>query len=46
MEPNGLKRLEQLFRYISRPALSHERVQLNAARKMVQELWSPGLAVA
>lgn len=30
-EPHDCKRLEQLCRYITRPALSDERVQLNAA---------------
>ena len=31
VEANDRKRLEQLCRYITRPALSDERVQLNAA---------------
>ena len=31
VEAHGRKRLEQLCRYITRPALSDERVQLNAA---------------
>ena len=39
------KRLEQLCRYITRPALSHERVQLNAAGQVVLKLktsWRDG----
>jgi len=31
VEAHDRKRLEQLFRYITRPALSDERVQLNGA---------------
>lgn len=39
------KRLEQLCRYITRPALSHERVQLNAAGQVELKLktaWRDG----
>ena len=35
VEANDRKRLEQLCRYITRPALSDERVQLNAAGQVV-----------
>jgi hypothetical protein len=35
------KRLEQLCRYITRPALSDERVQLNAARQVELKLKTP-----
>jgi hypothetical protein len=38
VEANDRKRLEQLRRYITRPALSDERVQLNAAGQVELEL--------
>ena len=39
--PMGSKRLEQLCRYITRPALSDERVQCNAAGQVVLKLKTP-----
>ena len=41
VEANDRKRLEQLCRYITRPALSDERVQLNAALQVVLKLKTP-----
>jgi hypothetical protein len=41
VEANDRKRLEQLCRYITRPALSDERVQLNAAGQVELELKTP-----
>jgi hypothetical protein len=41
VEANDRKRLEQLCRYITRPALSHERVQLNAAGQVELKLKTP-----
>ena len=38
---NDRKRLEQLCRYITRPALSDERVQLNAAGQVELKLKTP-----
>ena len=38
VEPHDRKRLEQLCRYITRPALSDERVQLNAAGQVELKL--------
>ena len=38
---NDRKRLEQLCRYITRPALSDQRVQLNAAGQVELELETP-----
>ena len=39
----GSKRLEQLCRYITRPALSDKRVQCNAAGQAVLKLKTPSL---
>ena len=47
VEAHDRKRLEQLCRYITRPALSDERVQLNAAGQVELKLktpWRDGLA--
>ena len=41
VEAHDRKRLEQLFRYITRPALSDERVQLNAAAQVEPKLKTP-----
>ena len=41
VEANDRKRLEQLGRYITRPALSDERVQLNAAGRVELKLKTP-----
>jgi hypothetical protein len=41
VEAHDRKRLEQLCRYITRPALSDERVQLNAARQVELRLKTP-----
>jgi len=41
VEAHDRKRLEQLCRYISRPALSDERVQLNAAGQVELKLKTP-----
>jgi hypothetical protein len=41
VEANDRKWLEQLCRYITRPALSDERVQLNAAGQVELELKTP-----
>jgi hypothetical protein len=41
VEANDRKRLEQLCRYITRPALSDERVQLNAAGQVELKLKPP-----
>jgi len=41
VEAHDRKRLEQLCRYITRPALSDERVQLNAAGQVQLELKTP-----
>jgi hypothetical protein len=41
VEANDRKRLEQLCRYITRPALSYERVQLNAAGQVELKLKTP-----
>jgi len=41
VEANDRKRLEQLCRYITRPALSDERVQLNDAGQVELELKTP-----
>jgi uncharacterized protein (DUF983 family) len=41
VEAHDRKRLEQLCRYITRPALSDERVQLNAAGQVELKLKSP-----
>jgi Putative transposase len=41
VESNDRKRLEQLCRYITRPALSDERVQLNAAGQVELKLKTP-----
>jgi hypothetical protein len=41
VEAHDRKRLEQLCRYITRPALSEERVQLNAAGQVELKLKSP-----
>ena len=41
MQAHDRKRLEQLCRYITRPALSDERVQLNAAGQMELRLKTP-----
>ena len=41
IEAHDRKRLEQLCRYITRPALSDERVQLNAAGQVELKLKSP-----
>ena len=35
------QRLEQLCRYITRPALANERVQCNSARQVVLKLKTP-----
>ena len=40
-EAHDRKRLEQLCRYITRPALSEERVQLNAAGQVELKLETP-----
>ncbi len=41
VEAHDRKRLEQLCRYITRPALSDERVQLNAAGQVELKLQTP-----
>jgi hypothetical protein len=41
VEAHERKRLEQLCRYITRPALSDERVQLNAAGQVALKLKTP-----
>ena len=41
VEAHDRKRLEQLCRYITRPALSDERVQINAAGQVELELKTP-----
>ena len=41
VEAHDRKRLEQLCRYITRPALSDERVQLNAAGQVMLKLKTP-----
>jgi hypothetical protein len=41
VEAHGRKRLEQLCRYSTRPALSNERVQLNAAGQVELKLKTP-----
>ncbi|MBM3389371.1 MAG: IS91 family transposase, partial [Betaproteobacteria bacterium] len=41
MQTHDCKRLEQLCRYITRPALSDERVQFNAAGQMELRLKTP-----
>jgi transposase len=41
VEANDRKRVEQLCRYITRPALSDERVQLNAAGQVELKLKTP-----
>jgi hypothetical protein len=41
VEAHDHKRLEQLCRYITRPALSDERVQLNAAGQVTLKLKTP-----
>ncbi len=41
VDAHDRKRLEQLCRYITRPALSHERVQLNAAGQVELKLKPP-----
>ena len=41
LEARDRKRLEQLSRYIARPALSDERVQLNAAGQVEPKLKTP-----
>jgi hypothetical protein len=41
VEANDRKRLEQLCRYITRPALSDERIQLNAAGQVELKLKTP-----
>ena len=41
VETHDRKRLEQLCRYITRPALSDERVQLNAAGQVELKLKTP-----
>jgi hypothetical protein len=41
MEAHDRKRLQQLCRYITRPALSNERVQLNAAGQVELKLKTP-----
>jgi hypothetical protein len=41
VEAHDRKRLEQLCRYIARPALSDERVQLNAAGQVELKLTTP-----
>ena len=41
VESNDRKRLEQLCRYITRPALSDERVQVNAAGQVELKLKTP-----
>ncbi len=41
VDANDRKRLEQLCRYITRPALSDERVQLNAAGQVELKLKTP-----
>jgi hypothetical protein len=38
VEADDRKRLEQLCRYITRPALSDERIQLNAAGQVELKL--------
>jgi hypothetical protein len=45
VEAHDRKRLEQLCRYITRPALSDERVQLNGAGQVelkLKTLWRDG----
>jgi hypothetical protein len=41
VEAHGRKRLQQLCRYITRPALSDELVQLNAAGQVELKLKTP-----
>ena len=41
VEAHDRKRLEQLCRYITRPALSDERIKLNAAGQVEQKLKTP-----
>jgi hypothetical protein len=41
VEAHDRRRLEQLCRYITRPALSDERVQLNSAGQVVPKLKTP-----
>ena len=41
VEAQDRQRLEQLCRYITRPALSDERVQLNAAGQLELKLKKP-----
>ncbi len=41
VEAHDRKRLEQLCRYITRPALSDERVQINAAGQVELKLKTP-----
>lgn len=41
MEAHHRKRLEQLCRYVTRPALSYERVQLKAAAQVELKLKTP-----
>ena len=41
VQAHDRKRLEQLCRYITRPSLSDERVQLNAAGQVELELETP-----
>jgi Putative transposase. len=41
VEADDRKRLEQLCRYITRPALSDERIQLNAAGQVELKLKTP-----
>jgi hypothetical protein len=41
VEAHDRKRLEQLCRYITRPALSDERIQLNAAGQVELKLKTP-----
>jgi hypothetical protein len=42
VEAHDRKRLKQLCRYITRPALSGERIQLNAASQVEIKLKTPG----
>jgi hypothetical protein len=41
VEAHDRKRLEQLCRYITRPALSDEQVQMNATRQVELKLKTP-----
>ena len=41
IEAHDRKRLERLYRYITRPALSEERIQVNAAGQVQLELKTP-----